>query len=234
MSANLPRAVGGGAAGGGAAVRRPGRADDDGVWRRPAKPRHHRWFARSGKVRTMPLPRGLAGRRGGSGAASPGYFLDGRSVAEGEVHGVDGGVNTVRRFDDDDAPRKSPIQGLLRFSSPVRRFPAFARRVRGHLLIFTDARSALGLCAWWDMPEFWCPIHRMLGPERLPTRFPQRRKGLGGQVGHSRPALLTPLTNWFRSTTSSWYNRPYRTQIKFPITGHEPPGLRTEVEVHAP
>ena len=33
---------------------------------------------------------GVAGSRGGSGASSPGYFLDGRAVAEGEVHGVDG------------------------------------------------------------------------------------------------------------------------------------------------
>ena len=39
----------------------------------------------------MPIARGMAGGQGGSSLASTGYFLDGGTVAEGEVHGVDGG-----------------------------------------------------------------------------------------------------------------------------------------------
>ena len=36
------------------------------------------------------LARGMADGPGGSGTAVAGYFLDGRAVAEGEVHGMDG------------------------------------------------------------------------------------------------------------------------------------------------
>jgi hypothetical protein len=48
------------------------------------------WLARNGKVQTMAFARGVAGSRGGSKASPPGYFLDVRSVAAGEVHGMDG------------------------------------------------------------------------------------------------------------------------------------------------
>ena len=50
-----------------------------------------RWVARSGKVRMYDFGRGMADGPGGSGTAAPGYLVDGRAVAEGEVHGVDGG-----------------------------------------------------------------------------------------------------------------------------------------------
>ena len=91
MNGKLARALGGGEAGGGAAVRGPGRSHDPGLGsglrgvRRAAIGRQER------EASSCDLARGMADGPGGSGDSSSGYFLDGRAVAAGEVHGVDGG-----------------------------------------------------------------------------------------------------------------------------------------------
>ena len=74
----------------GAAVRRAGRADDPGTGSGLQGVRRVEMGRQEREASSYDLARGMADGPGGSGAAVTGYFLDGRAVAEGEVHGVDG------------------------------------------------------------------------------------------------------------------------------------------------